>query len=89
MGVDPAEIPSEGKVSLPHPSPARIARLTRARQDFEQCQLSILLAEEALLEALCFDFVVDITHAALVELFDAREVDMTVQDHAWAIAHDS
>lgn len=49
----------------------------------------ILRAEEALLEALGFDFVVDIPHTVLTELFDAMRIDEQVQDHAWSFAHDS
>lgn len=55
----------------------------------EHCQTSILLTEEVLLEALCFDFVVDSPHAELVDLFDAHEDENLVQDYAWSIAHDT
>lgn len=42
----------------------------------------ILLTEEVLLEALCFDFVVDSPHADLVELFDQYEVNAKFQDYS-------
>lgn len=58
-------------------------------KEVEDCQNMILRAEEALLEALGFDFVVDIPHTVLTELFDAMRIDEQVQDHAWSFAHDS
>lgn len=58
-------------------------------QEVEQCQASILLTEEVLLEALCFDYVVESPHSKLVDLFDAHDDDMMVQECAWSFAHDS
>lgn len=55
----------------------------------ETRQTSILLVEEVLLEAICFDFVVDSPHAELVELFNSLEETMLVKEYAWSIAHDS
>ncbi|KAH7889720.1 cyclin-like protein [Phlebopus sp. FC_14] len=55
----------------------------------EQQQVAILLAEGVLLEALCFDFVTTSPHAILVDLFDAEQTTVRVQDCAWSIAHDS
>ena len=55
----------------------------------EQCQASILLTEEALLEALCFDYVVESPHSKLVDLFDAHDDDILIQECAWSFAHDS
>lgn len=55
----------------------------------DQCQSSILLTEEVLIEALCFDFVVDSPHAELVELFRTHAPDITTQEYAWSLAHDS
>lgn len=49
----------------------------------------ILLTEEVLLEALCFDFVVESPHADLVDLFEKFECATKLQDYAWTIAHDS
>jgi len=49
----------------------------------------ILLTEEALLEALCFDFVVEGPHALLVDLYESHQSELRVQDLAWSIAHDS
>ncbi|KZP12012.1 cyclin-like protein [Athelia psychrophila] len=58
-------------------------------KEVETRQTSILLVEEVLLEAICFDFVVDSPHAELVDLFDSLEEDMVVKEYAWSIAHDS
>ncbi|KAJ7632590.1 cyclin-like protein [Roridomyces roridus] len=58
-------------------------------KEVEQCQAAILLTEEALLEALCFDYVIESPHSKLVDLFDANEQDMLVQECAWSFAHDS
>lgn len=58
-------------------------------QEVEQCQAAILLTEEVLLEALCFDFVVESPHAELLELFESSEDDLQVQEYAWSLAHDS
>ncbi|KAF8654160.1 hypothetical protein AX16_003689 [Volvariella volvacea WC 439] len=49
----------------------------------------ILLTEEVLLEALCFDFVVESAHAELVELFEAFSTDRMIQEFAWSLAHDT
>ncbi|KAJ8520428.1 hypothetical protein ONZ45_g2786 [Pleurotus djamor] len=58
--------------------------------EVEQCQNSILLTEEALLEALCFDFLVSSPHADLVDLFDSYgNTSSSVCEGAWSIAHDS
>ncbi|KAJ7273684.1 cyclin-like protein [Mycena haematopus] len=58
-------------------------------KEVEQCQASILLTEEVLLEALCFDYVVESPHSKLVDLFDAHDEDTKVQECAWSFAHDS
>lgn len=42
-----------------------------------------------MLEALCFDFVVESPHAELVDLFDAHEDNHLIQEYAWSLAHDS
>ncbi|KAI6108956.1 cyclin-like protein [Pisolithus croceorrhizus] len=57
--------------------------------EVENQQSAILLAEEILLEALCFDFVTTSPHFILVEFFDAGQTTSKVQDYAWSIAHDS
>lgn len=59
------------------------------RQEVEQQQTAILLTEEALLEALCFDFVTTSPHVILVDIFDAQQASAQVQDYAWSLAHDS
>ncbi|KAF8212264.1 cyclin-like protein [Mycena galopus ATCC 62051] len=64
-------------------------KLSPGIQEVEQCQTSILLTEEVLLEALCFDYVVESPHSKLVDLFDAHDEDTTVQECAWSFAHDS
>lgn len=48
-----------------------------------------MLTEEVLLEALCFDFVVDCPHTDLVDIFASRSDNQIVQEYAWSIAHDS
>ncbi|KIM65229.1 hypothetical protein SCLCIDRAFT_1212370 [Scleroderma citrinum Foug A] len=57
--------------------------------EVENQQIAILLAEEVLLEALCFDFITISPHSILVDLFDAGQTSTKVQDYAWSIAHDS
>ncbi|KAH8117415.1 cyclin-like protein [Phellopilus nigrolimitatus] len=60
--------------------------------DIQACQDAILATEEVLLEALCFDFVVDSPHETLVDFFDRHlrdESDKSLCDAAWCIAHDS
>ncbi|KAG6866893.1 hypothetical protein C0991_003808 [Blastosporella zonata] len=49
----------------------------------------ILTTEEYLLEAICFDLVVESPHAELVDLFDAYEKNVFVKEFAWSLAHDS
>lgn len=58
-------------------------------REVEQYQTAILLTEEVLLEALCFDFVVESPHAELVDLFEALSVEFVIQEYAWSLAHDS
>lgn len=58
-------------------------------KDVEQCQATILFIEEVLLEAICFDFVIENPHSHLVDIFDAASTDDLVQEYAWSIAHDS
>ncbi|KAI0082687.1 cyclin-like protein [Panus rudis PR-1116 ss-1] len=58
-------------------------------REVEEAQTNILLTEEVLLEALCFDFVVDPPQAELVDLLDAREQPADLEDYAWSIANDS
>ncbi|TCD69718.1 hypothetical protein EIP91_006485 [Steccherinum ochraceum] len=58
-------------------------------KEIEDAQIVILATEEVLLEALCFDFVVESPHKDLVELFDARDESFDLQECAWSIANDS
>jgi len=52
-------------------------------------QSAILLTEEVLLEALCFDFVVESPHAELVDLFTSRQETEQFMECAWSIANDT
>ena len=58
-------------------------------QEVDQYQTAILVTEEYLLQAICFDFTVESLHAELVDLFVSSPDDRTVQDYAWTFAHDS
>ncbi|CAK5277706.1 unnamed protein product [Mycena citricolor] len=58
-------------------------------KEVDQCVAAILLTEEALLEAICFDYVIESPHSKLVDLFDARDEVTSVQNLAWSFAHDS
>ncbi|KAF8959060.1 cyclin-like protein [Flammula alnicola] len=58
-------------------------------KEVDHCQAMILLTEEVLLEALCFDFVVESPHAELLDLFDRLGSDFEVQEYSWSLAHDS
>ncbi|ESK94626.1 cyclin [Moniliophthora roreri MCA 2997] len=57
--------------------------------EVDQYQSNILLTEEYLLEAICFDFTVESPHAELVDLFYLGREDYLLQDYAWSLAHDS
>ena len=71
------------------PLPSIRTDLRHVSQEIEEVSSQILAAEEVLLEALCFDFVIDSPHADLIDLFDAHDVGGRFQDFAWSIAHDS
>jgi len=66
-----------------------ITQIAAESKEVDQCQSAILLTEEVLLEALCFDFVVESPHAELLELFESCNPDSDVQEYAWSLAHDS
>lgn len=66
-----------------------IKELADDAKDIEESMTMILLTEEVLLEALCFDFVVESPHTALVELLEARDESEELEDYAWTIANDS
>jgi hypothetical protein len=68
---------------------ALVALLTLDAQEVDQIQTVILLTEEVLLEAMCFDFIVDSPHTELVDLYDAYDDDSLVKEYSWCIAHDS
>ncbi|KAH9484309.1 Cyclin pch1 [Psilocybe cubensis] len=68
---------------------ADIATIPTESKEVDQCQAAILLTEEVLLEALCFDFIVESPHAELLDLFETLESDLEVQEYAWSLAHDS
>lgn len=63
--------------------------LTEGFQEVEEAQSAILLAEEVLLEALCFDFIVHSPHAELVDLFETHDGTPEVEEYAWSLANDS
>jgi cyclin K len=85
---DATEIPADSKVFFLFLF-GLILRVLIPPQEVERLQNDILLTEEALLEVLCFDFVVDNPHTELVDLFDAHNEPPLLQDYAWSIAHDS
>ena len=61
-------------------------------QDVSRYQDAILETEEALLEAICFDFTVSSPHEILIDLFDQYRYgdnSESLRDVAWGIAHDS
>ncbi|KAH9854135.1 cyclin-like protein [Lenzites betulinus] len=66
-----------------------IAKIKDDSKEVEECQTSILLTEEVLLEGLCFDFVVSSPQADLVDLFDACPNGTHIEECAWSIANDS
>ncbi|EGN92464.1 hypothetical protein SERLA73DRAFT_191118 [Serpula lacrymans var. lacrymans S7.3] len=66
-----------------------ISQISTDSSEVELRQTAILLTEEVLLEALCFDFVTGSPHAELVDLYNAHQDDHQVQEYAWSIAHDS
>jgi hypothetical protein len=57
-------------------------------QEVEGTMTSLLQAEEALLEALCFDFVTQGPHSEIVAIAENHK-DPAVHENAWALAHDS
>lgn len=70
----------------------RQLRFTSSVQDVQMCQDVILLTEEALLEALCFDFIVESPHEVMVDILEKHmpeETDKALCDVAWSLAHDS
>ena len=69
-------------------------------KEIQEYQNVILATEEALLEAICFDFVVETPHEILVDLIERFAGEVTKQspngalvpslcDIAWNVAHDS
>ncbi|KAF5330678.1 hypothetical protein D9619_005559 [Psilocybe cf. subviscida] len=58
-------------------------------KEVDHCQATILMTEEVLLEALCFDFVVESPHANLIDLFNSLDASKDLQEHSWSLAHDS
>ncbi|KAF8163278.1 cyclin-like protein [Crassisporium funariophilum] len=68
---------------------ADISHIAADSKEVDQCLSAILLTEEVLLEALCFDFVVESPHAELLDLFESCGTDSEVQEYAWSLAHDS
>ncbi|PPR06637.1 hypothetical protein CVT26_001179 [Gymnopilus dilepis] len=68
---------------------ADISTIPADSKEVDLCQSAILLTEEVLLEALCFDFVVDSPHAELLDLFESLGSEMELREYAWSLAHDS
>ncbi|KDR81584.1 hypothetical protein GALMADRAFT_239625 [Galerina marginata CBS 339.88] len=66
-----------------------ISTIPADSKEVDLCQSAILLTEEVLLEALCFDFVVESPHAELLDLFESLGSDPEIQEYAWSLAHDS
>ncbi|KZT11393.1 cyclin-like protein [Laetiporus sulphureus 93-53] len=66
-----------------------IAEISDDNKELEMYQQAILATEEVLLEALCFDFVVDSPHAELVDLFNTRQESEELEECAWTIANDT
>ncbi|KAF9052611.1 hypothetical protein BJ165DRAFT_1441351 [Panaeolus papilionaceus] len=66
-----------------------LSTISTDSKEVDQCQSAILLTEEVLLEALCFDFIVASPHADLLDLFESLGPDFELQEYAWTIAHDS
>jgi len=66
-----------------------IKELPDDAKDVEESMTMILLTEEVLLEALCFDFVVESPHTSLVDLLEARAESEEIEDYAWTISNDS
>ena len=58
-------------------------------QEVEEIGQGILTAEEVLLDALCFDFIVDSPHFDLVSLFEMHQLPESLHDHAFSIANDT
>ncbi|KAI0695895.1 cyclin-like protein [Cytidiella melzeri] len=58
-------------------------------QELQESQTIILLTEEVLLEALCFDFVVRSPHTDLIDLLEARPQTPEFEEYAFSIANDS
>lgn len=84
--VDITTIPADSKVGL---YTLLLLVVLIPFQDVDNCQVAILLTEEVLLEALCFDFVVDSPHAELLDLFETLDSSLEIQEYAWSLAHDS
>ncbi|KAK7050968.1 hypothetical protein VNI00_005080 [Paramarasmius palmivorus] len=70
-------------------SGADVTQIAEKSPEVDQYQSNILLTEEYLLEAICFDFTVESPHAELVELYRLGRDDYHLQDYAWSLAHDS
>lgn len=58
-------------------------------QELIESQNAILLTEEVLLEALCFDFVIRSPHIDLIDLLEARRESPEFEEYAFTIANDS
>lgn len=59
------------------------------RQDVDCWQSSILITEETLLEALCFEFVVESPHVEMLNMFESLQPGIELQEYAWSVTHDA
>lgn len=88
--MDINQIPDDSKVRRVRSHDCLPILILDFLQEVEECQTSILLTEEVLLEGLCFDFVVDNPHSELVDLYGAHpNNNPQIEECAWSIANDS
>ncbi|KAJ3480943.1 hypothetical protein NLI96_g8001 [Meripilus lineatus] len=85
----PRKLRDVAKIYCSKVSSVDVKDIPEDSREVEESQTLILLTEEALLEALCFDFVVDNPQSELIDLFDAKRTSQEVEDYAWSIANDS
>jgi cyclin K len=77
----------EGSPVRPDSGFLQIAHLSY--QEVQRWQKNILATEEILLDALCFDFIVDHPQAELVDLLAAFNAAEILEQYAWTLVNDS
>ena len=88
--IDINQIPDDSKVRTLQCYDRSPSSFSAFSQEVEECQTSILLTEEVLLEGLCFDFVIENPHSELVDLYEAHpNNNPRIEQCAWSIANDS